>query len=74
MVEPMQPLQGGQFHGFPGFPGAPAVNPFGLVQPVDGLGVALAADRGSDAGFGQAFRVPNGQVLRPPDALLSVKG
>lgn len=69
VVEPAHPLQGGQFHGFPGLSGRSAVNQFGFVQPIDGLGqrvvvaVATTADRGFDASLGQALGVANGQVL-----------
>jgi len=47
MVEPGDPFQRCQFEGFAGFPGRTAVDEFGLVQPIDGLGqgiiVAVAA-------------------------------
>ena len=70
VAEPVHPLRGGQFHGFPGFPGAPAVNQLGFVQPVGGLGqrvvvgVAPAADRGSEDGFGKAFGIAKRQPLQ----------
>jgi hypothetical protein len=52
---------------------------FGLVEAVDRFGegvvvaVADAADRGLDAGLGQAFGVFDRDVLAAPDALLFVK-
>jgi hypothetical protein len=55
------------------------MNQFSLVQAVDRfsqriiVAVAPAADRWLDARFGQPFAVANADVLRTPDALLSVK-
>lgn len=52
---------------------------FGLVQSVDGLGqgivvaVALAANRRRDVCLGKPLTVADGDILRAPDALLSVK-
>jgi hypothetical protein len=50
-------------------PGRSAVDQLSLVQPVDRLGqrvvvaVSFAAHRRLDAGFAQAFAVPDGHVL-----------
>ena len=63
--------RGGQLDGFLGLPRRTAMDQLGLVQPVDGLGqgaviaVALAADRGLDAGLGEPLGVANTDVLRP---------
>ena len=70
MVEPRNPFEGCQFHGFQGPPGYAAVDDFGLLEPVDCLGqrvvvaVALAADRGLDAGLGQPLALADRDVLR----------
>ena len=70
MVEPGDPFQRCQFHRLLGLPWPAPVDDLGLVQPVDGLGqrvvvgVAPAADRGSDAGFGKAFGIAKRQPLQ----------
>ena len=72
MVEPADPPQGCQLNGFLGeSQGRTAVNEFGVVQAVDCRGqcvvvaVAMAANRGLDASFGQAFTIADGHILRP---------
>lgn len=42
------------------------MNQLGLVQAVDGLGQSVAAHRRLYASLGQAFGVPNADVLRAP--------
>lgn len=55
------------------------MNQFGLVQAVDRfsqrviVAVATATDGRLDTRLGQTFAVSNADVLRPSDALLSVK-
>ena len=79
VVEPVDPLEGCELHRFEAAPRASVSNHLGLVQPDDGLRegvvirIANAPDRLLDAGLGQAFGVADGQVLRPPDALMFVK-
>ena len=69
VVEPVDPFEGGELDGLEGLPGAAAVDDLGLVEAVDGLGqgvvvaVADAADRGLDAGLGQAFGVSDREIL-----------
>ena len=71
VVEPRYPFERGELDCFLGFPWSPAVNQFGLVQAVDGLGqgvvaaVALAAHRRLDASFRQSLGVPD--VQAPPE-------
>ena len=76
MVIPVHPFQSCVLDVVQVFPGATLANHFGLVQPDDGFGqgvvvaVADATDRRLDLGFGQSLGVPNGQVLRPPVAVM----
>ncbi len=69
VVEPRYPFERGELDCFLDFPWSPAVNQFGLVQAVDGLGqgvviaVALAAHRRLDASFRQSLGVANADVL-----------
>ena len=71
VVPPVHPPAGGQldvFHGAPR-PLAGAVDDFGFVQAIDGLGqgvviaVAPGADRDDRSLLGETFGVANGQVL-----------
>ena len=79
MIEPRHPFERSKLHRFGGFPGGTPMNELRLVEAVDGfgervvVGIALTADRGLDAGFRETLGVPNADVLRAPDALLSVK-
>ena len=63
MVEPGDPSQGRHLHRFTPLPRAPAMDQFGLVQSVDGLGqrvvvaITLTADRWRDAGLGKPLAV-----------------
>ena len=67
MVEPGYPYQGGQFNRFSGFPGAASMDDFRLVETVDGfrqgivVAVAFTADRGLNAGLGQAAQEPRAE-------------
>ena len=69
MVEPVDPFQCRVFDGFEGSPGPPPMHDLGLVEAIDGLGqgvvitVADTADRGLDAGLGEALCVFDRQVL-----------
>ena len=69
MVEPVDPFEGREFNGFEGSPWSTPMDHLGLVEAVDRLGesvvvaVADAADRGLDAGFGQALGVADADVL-----------
>ncbi|QTP37205.1 hypothetical protein B7759_05847 (plasmid) [Burkholderia glumae] len=80
VVVPGDPFQRCKLDGFPCFPRRSSVNQFRFVQTVDcfrqGVVVAVAAtaDRWLYARFGKPLGVPNGNVLRSPDALLKVKG
>jgi hypothetical protein len=49
VVEPRYPFERGELDCFLGFPGSPAVNQFGLVQAVDGLGQGVDAPMSSGA-------------------------
>jgi hypothetical protein len=71
MVEPVDPLQRGIFDRFEAAPWSAPVDYLGLVKAIDRLGrsvvvaVAEAADRRLDPGFGEAFGILDGHVLRP---------
>jgi hypothetical protein len=71
VVEPVHPLEGGLFDGLNAAPGSTPVDRLGPEGAVDRLGqgvvaaVADAADRGLDAGLGEALGVADGQVLGP---------
>ncbi len=68
MVVPVHPVQGRHFNRFSTLPGL-TVNQLSLVQPVDGfsqgdvVAIALAADRGLDAGLRQSLGVADRDVL-----------
>lgn len=68
MVVPVHPFQGRHLNSFAALPRL-AVNQLGLVQPVDGFGqgvvvaIALATNRGLDAGLGQSLGVADRDVL-----------
>lgn len=49
VVEPRYPFERGELDCFLGFPGSSAVNQFGLVQAVDGLGQGVDAPMSSGA-------------------------
>ena len=69
VVEPPHSVHGGEFDVVDATPGAVVANDFGLEQADDGFGqrvvvrIATAADRGPDAGLGQALGVANRQIL-----------
>ena len=69
VVEPGDPFERGQLDSLLGLPRRASMDQPSLVQTVHRLGqgvvvaVALAAQRGLDAGFGQAFAVPDADVL-----------
>ncbi len=69
IVEPVDSFEGGILDGLEGAPRPAPVDDLGLVEPVDGLcqriviAVADAADRGLDAGLGQALGVLDRDVL-----------
>ncbi len=70
VVEPRDPLQRRRLDRLARLLRPAPVDDLGLEQSVDGLGqpvvvaVAGGADRGLDAGFGQAFAVADRDVLR----------
>ena len=76
VVEPRNPLERCPLDRLTRLPRPAPVDDLGLVQAVDGLGqrvvvaVASAANRGFDAGFGQAFAVANRDVLRTAVAVM----
>ena len=71
MVEPVHPVEGGELDGFQRAPRSAPPDDLGLVEAVDRLGqgvvvaVADAADRGLDAGIGEALGVADRDVLDP---------
>ena len=70
VIEPLHPFERGPFDGFPALPRRAAMDQLDLVEATDRLGQAVVvgiadtADRRLDAGFGQPFRVADGNVLR----------
>ena len=71
IIEPVDPFERGELDGLESSPRSAPPDHFGLVEPVDRLGerivvrVADAADRGLDAGLGEALGVFYGDVLKP---------
>ncbi len=71
MVEPSHPFERRDLEGLSALPGCSAMDQFGLIQPVNGLGqrvvvaVAAAADRRLDPRLGESFGVPTRDVLGP---------
>jgi hypothetical protein len=69
VIEPVHPFECGEFHRRGVAPGPSAMNDLSFEQAIDRLGertivvIADAADRGLDPDFGQAFGVPNGDLL-----------
>ena len=69
VVEPVHPFEGGELDGVQRAPGPAAADDLGPEQADDALGqsivvaVADAADRGLDAGLGQALGVADRDVL-----------
>jgi hypothetical protein len=76
VVEPVDPFQCRVFDGFEGSPRPPPTDDLGLVEAIDGLGqgvvitVADTADRGLDAGLGEALCVFDRQVLAAAIAVM----
>ena len=79
IVKPVNPLEGCELDPLEVAPRAPTMNDLGFVEAVDRfgegvvVGVADAADRGLDPGFGEALRIFDGNILGATDALLFVK-
>ena len=77
VVEPVDPFQRGELDGLERSPWSPPGDHFGFVKAVDRLGqsvvvtVAYAANRWLDAGFGKAFGVFYGYVLRAAIAVVN---
>lgn len=71
MVEPVDPLQGGELDSLQGAPWPAAPDHLGHVETVDRLGqrvivgIANAAHRGLDPGFGETLGVANRDVCLP---------